>query len=742
MIDTWFKKDLEAIYDKHQVAVFVDESKQSEFLLKTLDDSIKIYKVSGELQELQAKYEIEKCSENNKKYLIYTQTPMDKLKFAREYCETNGTVWVRHLQHYIKNKVHETLNLNLNLSEKDLISAAKVSIGRDSDYWMDLCHKGASEIFDIEKELLPFLNEPKSFVDKYDAQVIETFFRKVNEHLSQDYIEKPPETLASEVVKAMLDGLVFNKSEKTLEHVYCSWLDSLTYKSSFSEYLNKYKIPEDIDIWQVSAAHPFKKIDECWLKEIGDNLYDKEKLPNYLLKINQRSQNKQANNLGINFWKDVKILLEFDSKDIAYLTSLNECVAFYTKHFYMLDNAIRNLYTNFLNNKGLLEPFQEYYKDLTRIFLDKWFNFFAEYESNQTGILQRIINENSCKTAVIVGDGVAYGISQNIVKNVSKKVSVVNGVILADIPSETENNMSRIYMDNGAVEKFQTKREKFLADANSDKTIGFVSIDQVRDDMEQYQYLICTYNDIDVMGEKLQHKALKYFAETEKVFRQKVEFLLHNGYKKVYLVADHGFVLTGILNESDKISVEFSGKIQKSERYIRSVEKQHISSDQVCEIEQPYGEFKYLYFSNTLNPFKTPGVYGYSHGGLSPQELITPYICWENNKDYSNSLTITINNKSDLQSVTGEIFRITLKATISEFDLFSSERRVYLEFFSKGRHISKSDIMKMTNNQEISKDYAFDQKEMIEVQLLDAESKELLDKTTVIQNQARDLGGL
>ena len=214
MIDTWFKKDLDAIFDSHRVAVFVDESKQSEFLIKTLDNSFKIYKVSGEIQELQAKYEIEKCKENNKKHLIYTQTPMDELKFAREYCETNGTVWVRHLQRYVKNKVHETLNLNLNLSEDELISAAKVSIGRDSSYWMDLCHKGASEIFDVEKELLPFLDNPKSFVDKYDEQVIETFFKKVNELLSQDYIREPSKTvqdLINEVIAKVGENIKVGK---------------------------------------------------------------------------------------------------------------------------------------------------------------------------------------------------------------------------------------------------------------------------------------------------------------------------------------------------------------------------------------------------------------------------------------------------------------------------------------------------------------------------------------------------
>ena len=37
MIDTWFKEDLQGIYDQHSVAVLVDESGDAEFLLKSLE---------------------------------------------------------------------------------------------------------------------------------------------------------------------------------------------------------------------------------------------------------------------------------------------------------------------------------------------------------------------------------------------------------------------------------------------------------------------------------------------------------------------------------------------------------------------------------------------------------------------------------------------------------------------------------------------------------------------------------
>jgi hypothetical protein len=77
-------------------------------------------------------------------------------------------------------------------------------------------------------------------------------------------------------------------------------------------------------------------------------------------------QSEQAQALGIVFWADVKLLLEFDPKDIAYLSSFSECVDFYSKYFYKLDTAIRNLYTEFLNKRELLEPFQEYYKGRAR----------------------------------------------------------------------------------------------------------------------------------------------------------------------------------------------------------------------------------------------------------------------------------------------------------------------------------------------------------------------------------------
>ena len=746
MIDIWLKTDLNNIFKTSFVAVFIDESGDAAFLLRTLEHDYTIHIANSEIDELHAKYLIEREQPSTTKHLIYTRTQKDKLKFVRDYCEINGCLDIRYLQNYIKDHVHRELKLNINLPAEELIAAAHISVGEDESYWHGVA-KGI--IFDLRKMLPPFIHNPSGFeTEKYDASLREVFYRKVNELLKQEFIVKPAQTLANEVVKTMLDGLARNKKNAVLDDVYKNWLDSVSYKDSFDRYLDNYKLPSDIDIWAISPTHPFELVDEQWLKIVGENINNKTTLPNYLSKINQRIQSKQAKTVGIMFWSDVKTLLDFDPQTMTALSSFAECVTFYIHHFYKLDTAIRNLYAEFLNKKELLAPFQTHYQQITSIFLDKWFQFFEDYQEQQTGILQKIIDENSSKIAVIVGDGVAYEIACQVAAKVNRDFECSQNVLLADIPSETENNMSRIYMANGVTEKVQSNREKYLQQQNQNTPIDFIKLDEVNDDAKPAQYLICTYKDIDDMGEKLQHKALKYFPETVSFFAEKITQLLNSGYNKVYLITDHGFVLTGLLNEADKIAVSLNGNGEKAERYIRTTDKQNALLNNFIEIERRYENFNYLYFAKNMNPFKTAGVYGFSHGGLAPQELITPYFCWQRGADLTPQLTVTIQNKADLKSVTGELFQIKLQADSKEADVFSINRKVYLVFYDGSQVNNRSKIIKESsafiiqrNGQVVIEDTFSGCNELI-VHLLDAETKEQLDKATVKQNKDRDLGGL
>ena len=744
MIDTWFKKDLEKIFDTHPIVVFIDESKEAAFLLEEVKNNYQLFNTANEIDELKIKYEIEKNFDTQKKHLIYTNTAKEQLKFIREYCETNGSVEIKHLDRYIKEKVVTHLNINLHLEKEELIAAAKVSLGKDQTYWMNLSHNGASEIFNLEKELLPFLDNPKTYLDKYDKAVQELFFKKVNELIGQVYISKLPATLASEVVFHLFDGLVNNNPNKVLLDVYNNWLDSKTYQKSFDGYLKKYKIETKTEIFNSHPSHPFRVLDELWLEDLGKNINNKSYNINFLPKINQRITSKAVNHLGITFWKNIKTLLEFDEKNINQIASYNECVTFYTNHFYRLDKAIRELYTEFLDRKNLIEPVQAYYKNYAVIFLDKWFKYIEEYKSNQTGKLQEIIDSNPSKTAIVVGDGVSYEFAQDIIEKVSKEytLSKKHQYIFAGLPSETEHNMSQLYIDTGKVLAKKQDRETYILNQNKDKSIGFIDLEMVNENTDKEHYLICSYKDPDKLGETYQQKALKYFAQVADLYATKIEQLLKNGYQNVYLVTDHGFVLTGILENSDKIEVDFKQNVNKSERFIRTEEKQNIDTHLLIEKEVKYANFNYCYFAKRLGPFKTPGVYGYSHGGMSPQETIIPFLKWSNENNIQDQLQVAITNKKELNDVTGDLFSIILKATATSSDLFSSERKVIILFFANNKNINESDIITISKGTELKKEFRFGSNAEIEVKIVDAFTKEQLDKVIVKQNKARDLGGL
>jgi len=182
--------------------------------------------------------------------------------------------------------------------------------------------------------------------------------------------------------------------------------------------------------------------------------------------------------------------------------------------------------------------------------------------------------------------------------------------------------------------------------------------------------------------------------------------------------------------------------VDKSERYIRSVNPIKYDADLLLEKQIKYKGFNHYYFAKRLGPFKTPGVYGYSHGGLSPQETIIPFMQWTRKVQNKNALRVFIANKQDLKEVTGDWYGIKLKGESASKDLFSAERKIVLLFFAGNEKINESDIITIENQKEIKKEYRFGAANEIEIKILDAQTKEQLDRTVVRKSAARDLGGL
>ncbi len=430
-------------------------------------------------------------------------------------------------------------------------------------------------------------------------------------------------------------------------------------------------------------------MDLQWLSDLiahlSDSVYIKDKLPY----IHARFKSSHGRQWREGLWGHLLQLLEFDTSRIKGISSFEEATAFYTTELYRVDTAIRSIYEEFWGDETVVRPFQEYYNQLVSPFLHKWFQYFDDYRENQKGLLIERIRSAQGQIAIIVGDGISYEISQRVTSKIGDTIKVDNQYRCCGIPSITENNMSLLYRDDGVVEPLQSRREAYLA-AQVAKQIEFVQLEEVNFQHAEVDVLLCSCKDIDDIAEKMQHKALKFIGEIENMLVEKIGFLLNNGFQEVVLTTDHGFVLTGILDESDKAEVQFHGDVLKAERYIRTIEKQSVSAE-LIEHRQCYGEYCYLYFAKHNKPFKTPGRYGYAHGGLAPQELIIPFVTFSHTTSSLQELHISVANERQLSGVVGDYFSLHLKAGDGAGDIFTQERKVQLLFIDNGKEFNKSD---------------------------------------------------
>jgi hypothetical protein len=309
--------------------------------------------------------------------------------------------------------------------------------------------------------------------------------------------------------------------------------------------------------------------------------------------------------------------------------------------------------------------------------------------------------------------------------------------MLADMPSETEHNMSALYVGNNQSLSAHKDREKSLL-SSTGKEITFNNLADLSYG-EKSDYLVLTYKDIDSTGEKLQQNAIKLFEEFEQVLQEKITQLINMGYKEVHLVTDHGFVLTGLLTESDKIDPTVTGLNKPSERYIRTADKQNNVNWLV--FERPYGEYKYVYTAKSHRPFKSKGVYGFSHGGFTPQEIVIPKFVFKKHSSSCAGLEVAIINKNELSDVTGNLFSIKIQSG-SYTDMFTASRKVQVLLYTGNFNYSSSGILPIDAGKELSAEFSFNGNSEVMAVLLDAETQEQLDTVNIKKSNVRDFGGL
>ncbi|HRO46470.1 PglZ domain-containing protein [Agriterribacter sp.] len=745
MTEQWLIQDIKKLLQHRNRVVLLDPTGQCSFALPILQqnhintiqtDNNITEQWQQEKEELMLRHEAE-TTFKEKPLVFYVTRPQDKLSFLFDYCFTHGCLDLSHPQDWLKKKIFTHTGLQVQLDNPMLLTAAKLGIGKDIAWWKKIV-QDLEEVINLDDELLPFVHNPDAYLNTRDADIKRLFEEKLHELLSQQYISKPPKTLADEVVKRMLDGLVNNEISETLLALYYKWADSATYRPSLETYIRNYKLNGTANPWNVHPDHCFEKLDLLALKQIAENIRDKSFVSDKLQKLEKRIFSSRSQLFVPAWWHDVVVLFHADTNPLSVCNSLNAFIEYYTGTFSKVDRAIRNLYEVFLNDGFIIRPLQEYYEGLNHLLLQTWFGFYSEYKSDQQSYLPKLFSTAKPKTAVIVGDGVRYEIADFVANELQKHSKVEKQIMMADMPSETEHNMSALYVGNKKVVSLHKDREASLT-RTTGKAIVYMPLEQLNYGIEA-DYLVLTYKDIDSAGEKLQQAAIKLFSEFEAVLVDKIAMLLNIGYQEVYLVTDHGFVLTGLLDEADKIEPNATGKKEVHERFIRTVDKQ--ANSEWLAFEEAYAEYKYVYAAKNHRPFKSKGVYGFSHGGFTPQEIIIPKFKFSKIKSQTSQLDVFISNKQELTDTPSELFVIRLDAPKAPKDLFSGIRKVQIKLYAGNKEYQGSDIFSIESNSIVDKEFSFSGNTQVQAVLLDAITQEQLDTAIIKKSNLRDLGGL
>ncbi len=745
MTDKWIIQEIEKQLTRQHRVVIIDPSGQSSYLLPLIiDKSFVILKTdSGKVEEwervqeeLMLRYDTEQNHKDDN-VVFYVTRPREKLSFLFDYCYTHGCIDLTNPTEWLRKKLFSQTGQQVMLDNPMLLTAAKLGIGKDLNWWVKIL-QNLEDPVSIEDELIPFLASPERYFKGKEADVRRLFEEKLYELIGQAYRKAPPKTLANEVATYLLNCLLNNDISQELLSVYHKWLDSNTYSKALEDYAEKFKFDPDLNIWNVHPDHCFTAIDVKQLQEITANLRDKSYVQERMQKLQKRIRSRKALHFLPEWWQDLIVLLEFDNRPLALCTSLHMVADFYTGSFHLVDRAIRNLYCQFLHEEHIIRPLQEFFECLNNELLEKWYAFSGQYSTDQQGYMPNLIKRSKPNIAIIVGDGLRYEIAAYVAKRLEKKCSVSLQYMFADMPSETMHNMSALYVGNGEVIPQHKEREKKLS-ALTGKDIAYINLEQLNHG-HKADYLVLTYKDIDSAGEKMQLGAIKLFKEFENVLIEKIQLLLNVGYSEVHLITDHGFVLTGLLDEADKVEPNVTGKKEVHERYVRTYEKQ--SGQDWIVFERPDGVYNYVYAAKTHRPFKSKGLYGFSHGGFTPQEILIPNFVFSPVSKEKSGLQIIISNKKELGEVTGELFGVKLKAAGNAGDLFAASRKVQVLLYANNVAFSKSNIINIAADSVHSLEFSFSGNSEITAVIVDAETQEQIDSVQVKKSGSRDLGGL
>lgn len=477
--------------------------------------------------------------------------------------------------------------------------------------------------------------------------------------------------------------------------------------------------------------HCLIELDRLYFKQLSAALENNEYIIGFRQYVHNRTNSKKAEAYKVEWLKDVKVLLDFKNEKLYEINTVSQLATYYQSHFVPLDSAIRHLYVAWLQEEKLLRPYQYRYEQYNKELLDRWFGLIDGYKPTQRKFIADKLSGNG-RIAVIVCDGLRLEIAESIADKI--KVKGNKDVAFAELPSVTENGMSSFF-GCAEVEDVAHTRYTNLKTVISD--VEIIQLEKLNSGVTANK-LVLMFGDIDQVGEKKQLAGLKDINAYEAFVSEKINELFSMGYGKVYLTADHGFVITGILDEADKIPVPDGDIIKSEERFCLANDT--LEDENIIVRSQKYKDSQYQYYAKSDKPFVSKGAYGYAHGGFTPQECIIP--AYEFANENQEFLGVSIVNKSALQNVTGTYFIVKLKAESVENTLFKAERKVVIQIYGNGTLLSTSSVYRMTPSSVQEAEFALVATGNVKVVVVDIQTQQQVDFCEVKKSASRDLDDL
>lgn len=734
MIEQWFVKEVKQLLDNHHRLVITDVKGEGAFLLSLLPTNrMTVLTANNKEQELQARLDAER-KDRERNIVFYTTIAKRKLTQLQEYATTCGCIVLDDFEAYLKGMIFRELGIHPMVDGHVLVLAAKMDRGKDEKWWRGIV-QGNINPLKAGELIRTFLKSPKKYKQETDEDVYRIMQEEACRMTGKPNTSQAPEMLAREFMFLLFDKLLDRSISEELQNLYYAMVDSIEMEDSVQEYVDAYKIPSSVNPFISHADHPFKAVDDIMFRRLSEMLKAGKQYDVVDEYISRRIASTKAKQWKASWLKDLLTLLRFNIGSPHLLTSLDDFAKYYRDTFAPIDTAMRRLYVAWLNEPDVLRPVQEYYEQRNNTMLNAWYQLIENYSQTQQGLIEKFFSQSQGRTAVIVCDGLRLEMAEAIVqRKFPNDVKIDRDTAWSKLPSVTPNGMSALYGLTSPKEDSTAKRQNSLKSILPDVEIMPLS------SLNQHvtaERLVLTYGDIDNIGEHKQLAGLADISSYEQGLYEKILALLRMGYSNVWLTTDHGYVITGILDEADKQPVPRG--TTADERFLTAIDP--ISDKSMIERSDDWLKGSYQYYAKSDKPFKTRGEYGYAHGGLTPQECLIPRYRFSQEGEQIG-LQVLISNKLNLKSVTGQFFNVCLKGIGNEGCLFETERKVQMLFYdASGKEINRSNIIKVKAGEETSMEYNVNADSM-KVVVIDALTTAQLDSCDIIKSSSRDMGGL